>query len=64
MEGEVVRIYQNTDPLSPGVNVVQVSYPVGDPWEATDTLSVDYRYNPYSASEFHLQPVGIFKLAG
>jgi hypothetical protein len=61
VEGEVVWIFQ--DPNSQEVNIVQVSYPVGDPWEATDVLSVDYRYNPFSASEFHLQPVGIFKVA-
>jgi len=61
-EGEVVWIFQDPGQNN-AVNIVQVSYPVGDPWETTDTLSVDYRFNPYSASQFHLQPCGIFKIA-
>jgi hypothetical protein len=44
-------------------NVIRVSYEVGTPWEGTDTLSVDYQYNPYSSSQFHLQPCGVFKIA-
>ena len=54
VEGEVIWIL---------TDVVNVSYDVGDPWEASDVLSVDYRFNPHSSSEFHLQPCGTFKIS-
>jgi len=34
--------------------VVRVSYPYGEPWSVTDTIRVDYRYQP--TSEMHLRP--------
>jgi hypothetical protein len=54
VEGELINFL---------TDAIHVSYPVGDPWEATDVLSVDYRFNPFSTSEFHLQPCGVFKIA-
>jgi hypothetical protein len=54
VEGELINFL---------TDAIHVSYPVGDPWEASDVLSVDYRYNPFSTSEFHLQPAGVFKIA-
>ncbi|RJP80014.1 MAG: hypothetical protein C4524_04320 [Candidatus Zixiibacteriota bacterium] len=36
---------------------ITVSYPYGPPWEDTDSLEVDYRYDPIS--EMHLKPVAV-----
>ncbi len=54
VEGELINFL---------TDVIHVSYPVGEPWESSDVLSVDYRFNPYSTSEFHLRPCGVFKIA-
>ncbi len=36
---------------------IQVSYPYGQPWESSDTLEVDYRYDPISQNQ--LKPVAM-----
>ncbi len=53
--GEVLTITNNVG--SSGVTIVKVSYNYGTPWSTTDSIWVDYRYQPYS--EFHLKPCGI-----
>jgi len=53
--GQVLSLTNNV-----GTNrstVVRVSYPYGEPWGTTDTVRVDYRFQPYS--DFSLRPVGI-----
>lgn len=47
-EGQVVSVNNN---------IIQVSYEQGGTWKATDSLSVEYWYNPLSI--FHLKPVEI-----
>jgi hypothetical protein len=41
---------------SPPLTVVKVSYDYGEPWSVSDTIEVDYKFQPYST--FHLRPVG------
>jgi hypothetical protein len=36
---------------------IQVSYPFGQPWDSTDVLQVDYRYDPTSQNQ--LKPVAV-----
>lgn len=55
VRGEIVSVTNNVG--RDRVTVVKVSYPYGEPWALTDSVYVDYRYQPYS--DFHLKPIGI-----
>jgi len=53
--GQVVTLTNNVG--STNQTVVKVSYPYGEPWATTDTVRVDYRFQPYSDNS--LRPVGV-----
>jgi len=55
VQGQVLSLTNNVG--STQNTVVRVSYPYGQPWSISDTVRVDYRFQPYS--DFHLRPCGI-----
>ncbi len=50
--GEVLSVTNNIGTAN--ITVVRISYPYGEPWSRSDTLEVDYRFQPYSVN--HLRP--------
>jgi len=55
--GEVLTLTNNVLVGNRRVAVARVSYLFGEPWSVTDTVEVDYRFQPYS--EFHMRPCAV-----
>lgn len=53
VRGQVLSLTNNVG--STRQTVVRVSYPYDEPWATTDSIRVDYRFQPYS--DFHRKPV-------